>query len=149
MIHHGFAIEQSRVQRNEEQENGQPFQQATECSQSAASYSREWKRTLQRPLWRCRSWFDLRVGSVFTKWVKGLGMGSCLGALNMLVFFSRVAESAVASQLSSPAFLMSVLFPHRVPFTASRLWSMAPSSWEEPRQGRAARSTWAYLCLIL
>lgn len=63
------------------------------------------------------------------------GLTQPLGKISILIkirrLFARVSQAS------------------RVPFTASRLWSTAPDSWEEPLQGKVARRTWAYLSLIL
>lgn len=129
---------------------GWPFKQVTDCSRSAASYSREWQRTLPTAVLALQKLVLLEVGSSLLSGRKGLAGAPAWEHLTCLDFCPHVAERAFASQLSSSAsFMVLVLFPHRVPFTVSRLWSTAPNSWEEPLQGRVARSTWACPSLIL
>lgn len=84
-----------------------------------------------------------------SKLVRMLDICYCyLWIVHLFVFLFQVAEDCLlASQL--PLLRVLCFLPLRAPFTASRHWSMAPSSWEEPLQGKEARRTWAYRSLIL
>lgn len=122
---------------------GWPFNKQQGISDQQPVTAGDRKGPLQKPV--CSV-----LTAVLTEWVRVLGSGHCLRALTWLVFFSQVAGIAFTSPLSPSVFFMgSVLFPHRAPFIASRPWIMAPNSWEEPRQGRAARHTWACPSSIL